>query len=46
MLVTTTDPSKVKAICSLLPFNDEEAAIQLLKSRLDLDLLFALNYSY
>jgi len=45
-LVTTTDPSKVKAICSLLPFDNEEAAIQLLKARPDLDLLFALNCSY
>jgi hypothetical protein len=46
LLVTATDPSKVKAICSLLPCDDEETATQLLKARPDLDLLFTLNCNY
>lgn len=43
MLMTTTNTDKVKVICSLLPVENEEITIRLLKARPDLDTLFALH---
>lgn len=46
MLISTTHPGRVKAICSLLPFEDERTAVQLLKARPDLDTLFTLHFKH
>ena len=46
MLITTTNPGKVEAICLLLPFEDGKTAVRLLKARPDLDTLFALHCKY